>query len=127
MKYTLSITHLGQQELKPNWLQQFRAIFTKRYLNFWRFKTGWVWLLILPAVFVAVGLSLAATIITHHVNDNSREMSLQASAPSSNITLFWGEFADDVGVPFSLKVSGTYCTYVCFLRVQTVAPFAHLL
>ena len=95
---------LGMSELKPNWAQQFRAIFTKRYLNFWRFKTGWVWLLILPALFVAVGLSLAATIITHHVNDNFREMSLQVSAPSSNITLFWGEFVDHIGVPFSLKV-----------------------
>lgn len=76
------------------WLQQYRAMITKRCLNFIRFHVGVLWQLLLPLVFVILGLALAVTIRSHHHSDPTRVLMLRNSAPSENLTLFHAAFVN---------------------------------
>ena len=89
------------------WIQQYRAMVVKRYLNFIRFYIGILWQLLLPLLFIILGLVLAGTITTHYTSDPARELSLSLSAPSNNLTLFQANFADFL-LPFDYEVFHFY-------------------
>lgn len=86
------------------WLQQYRAMFIKRYINFKRFHMGVIWQLLLPLLFVVMGLVLGGTINSNYASDPRRALMLSNSAPSTNLTLFHALFVDSK-LPFSIEVS----------------------
>jgi ATP-binding cassette subfamily A (ABC1) protein 3 len=105
-------TFNSSQDIKLNtgiilWLQQFRAVFLKRFYNSLRFWVAIIWQFIIPMVFVLWGMILGKSNLSLNVDDPSRSLSLQDTALSSNITFFWADFggqssnmfnSEDVGV-----------------------------
>lgn len=88
------------------WLQQYKAMFLKRWYNFKRFLPALIWQLLLPLVFVILGLVLAAVIPASHDEDPLRKMSLDSSAPSETRTIFWSQHssANLSSIPFTMQV-----------------------
>ena len=80
------------QELKLR-LQQYKAMFIKRFFNYIRFRVGFVWQFLLPVLFVLLGLVLAVTIPAIYTDDIKRKITLTESAPSVNTELFWADFS----------------------------------
>ena len=104
-------------------MQQYKAMFIKRYINFKRFQVGLIWQILFPVVFVIMGLMLAAIINTAYEDDPKRAMTLPLSAPSNNMTLFFGRFIQSP-LPFNVEVSITInnisCNYILFSRTSQI-------
>ena len=98
----LSIPDLSDEAKK--WLQQYRAMFVKRFINFKRFRVGLFCQVVLPMLFVVVGLVVVSVIILVNDSDPPRSLNIRNSAPnSSNITFFLGQFGSKT-FPFTQEV-----------------------
>lgn len=93
-----------QSNFMSLWFQQYRAMFIKRWHNFKRFLPAFFWQLVLPMLFLILGLVLAVVLPTRYDNDPRRNMSLPLSAPSQTRKLFWADFSETDDLPFSMEV-----------------------
>ena len=98
------------------WMQQFCAMFLKRLYNSVRFVWGVIWQLILPVLFILLGLILAKTLPGRNSDDPKRLLSLTNSAPSNNLTLFWAQFIS--GTP-SLDLSVSTSDIICQVKKKS--------
>ena len=80
-------------------------MFLKRFYNSLRFFAAVITQLLLPLVFVLFALILAKTIPNANENDEPRELRLNNSALSSNVTLFWAELQNPSGFDIDFAVS----------------------
>lgn len=75
------------------WLQQFLAIFIKRFIHSVRFWVAIIWQLVIPMIFVLWGLLVAEFVPGTTSDPPNRLISVPNSAPSvENITFFWASF-----------------------------------
>ncbi len=87
------------------WLQQFVAMFMKRFRHSLRFWAAVVSQFVLPLIFVFLALVLAKTLPVPG-NDGSRELRIDNSALSSTINVFYADFTDGSSeVPVDFEVS----------------------
>ena len=99
--------------LAPNtgmqlWLQQFWAMFTKRFYNSMRFYAAVVSQIFFPILFVLCGMVLAVTGPGRDQDDPKRTLTLRNSALfGGNLSLFYAQFGEvNVGnISFILSVS----------------------
>lgn len=87
------------------WVQQFWAMFLKRFYNSVRFFGALFSQFILPMLFVLCALVLAVTLPGPNQDDPRRALLLENSALSDNITVFHIQFGDEVSNPFNFSVS----------------------
>ena len=80
-------------------------MFLKRFYNSIRFFAAVGTQLILPMIFVLVALILAETLPRQSKDDAPRELRLDNSASSNNITLFWAQLQDPSGFNINFSVS----------------------
>ena len=95
------------------WLQQFCAIFLKRLFNSLRFWSVVILQMIIPVIFVILGLLngyLATNVGTEDTQDPLRPLTLPDTAPSSNISLFWAQFGSPSSGAFNLQVRCNYAS-----------------
>ncbi|CAI8011243.1 Phospholipid-transporting ATPase ABCA1 [Geodia barretti] len=76
------------------WLQQFLAMFLKRFYNSLRFYVAVITQLILPLVFMLFALILIKIPNSALQDQPSRLLTLRHSALSHNVTTFWAQFGD---------------------------------
>ena len=76
------------------WVQQFRAMVVKRALNTFRHFGIIVSQLVLPVVFVLLGLVFLKTLPSRLANDPPRPLTLKESSPYTGIKMFYGDFGD---------------------------------
>ena len=76
------------------WVQQFWAMVVKRALNTFRHFGIIVSQLILPMVFVLLGLVFLKTLPSRLANDPPRPLTLKESSPYTGIKMFYGDFGD---------------------------------
>ena len=95
-----------------HWFQQFCAIFLKGVYNSFRSYIALLSQLVLPFLFVLIGLILAKTTPSTIEDDPKRSIELRTSAVSTNnLTLFFAQFGDlpldlsDLSSTFSFDVS----------------------
>ena len=101
----LSIPDLSDEAKK--WLQQYRAMFVKRFINFKHFRVGLFCQVVLPMLFVVIGLVVVSVIVLVNDSDPPRSLNIRNSAPnSSNITFFLGQFGSKT-FPFTQEVMFT--------------------
>lgn len=86
-------------------MQQFWAMFLKRFHNSLRFFGAWFSQLIIPIAFVLVGLLLTLVIAIPNQDDPKRALHLDNSALSNNITIFYAQFGDEANRPLDFTVS----------------------
>ena len=89
------------------WLQQFRAIFVKRFYNSVRFWSAIVCQFLMPLIFTILALLmgyLVTSLGSEQNQDPLRTLSLQDTAPSKNISLFWAQFGSPPPNSFQLDV-----------------------
>ncbi len=117
--HTHTHTNIAPNSGLTLWVQQFCAMFLKRFYNSLRFWTALISQLFLPLVFVLLALVLAVTLPDPSDNDPSRDLILQDSALSNRIYLFHADFTDNTSGPIdsavSLKIVLCVCVYVCVL------------
>ena len=105
------------------WLQQFWAMFLKRFYNSLRYYVAIITQLILPLVFMFLALVLIK-IPNNTLGDQPRRLlTLHNSALSRNITAFWAQFGDPPP-HLNFSVSFTYmylCTHMHFYAVLTMS------
>ena len=94
------------------WIQQFWAMFLKRFYNSLRFFGAVFSQFLLPMLFVLFALVLAVTIPNPNQDDPRRALLLENSALSSNVTVFYVEFADEQNSPLNFSVSQIH-TIIC--------------
>ena len=90
------------------WLQQFCAIFLKRFYNSVRFWSAVICQFVLPLIFTILALLMGYLVNTLGSEENQdplRTLSLQDTAPSKNISLFWAQFGSGPPNSFQLDVS----------------------
>ena len=79
------------------WFQQFYAMFLKKFYNSLRFWQAAITQLILPLLFILLGLVLVKTLPNDNENDPPRAMNVQNSAiDADNRIFFYAVFGDDV-------------------------------
>lgn len=76
------------------WLQQFVAMFMKRFYNSLRFYIAVLTQLVLPLIFILLGLILIKIPNTGLGDEPRRLLTLHNSALSRNVTAFWAQFGD---------------------------------
>ncbi|XP_019857855.1 PREDICTED: ATP-binding cassette sub-family A member 3-like [Amphimedon queenslandica] len=76
------------------WVQQFAAMFLKRFYHSIRFWQAVIWQLVIPLIFVLFGLIVAKVVpkVATRATSPSRVLSIDNSAPSNNVSLFWASF-----------------------------------
>ena len=89
------------------WIQQFRAVFIKRLRNSFRNWLAVIWQLILPITFILLALVLVEVSPTGESNDPKRALTLENSALTNNVTIFWAQF-DNGTSTVDLSVSSKY-------------------
>ena len=99
------------------WVQQFWAIFLKRFYNSLRFWSGIIWQLIIPLLFTLLALVLGATVPGKNSDDPKRVLSIPNSGSSGNNTIFWASFADssaasNLDLNVSVSTSCVGCRYI---------------
>ena len=94
------------------WVQQFWAMFLKRFYNSVRFFGALFSQFLLPMLFVLFALVLAVTIPGPNQDDPRRALLLENSALSDNITVFYVEFGNEVNSPLNFSVS-QICNPMC--------------
>lgn len=101
------------------WLQQFVAMFLKRFYNSLRFYIAAITQLVLPLIFILLALILIKIPNPDFGERPSRLLTLKKSALSRNVTIFWAQFGD---TPANFNLSVQYnmdsfiYTYMCFAR-----------
>ena len=87
------------------WLQQFAAMFLKRFYNSLRFYGALVSQLILPLLFVIFGLAVAVSVPSNQIDDQPRELRIDNSGLSPGVAkVFFAQFGDPAG-PLNFSVS----------------------
>ena len=76
------------------WFQQFVAMFMKRFYNSLRFYIAVFTQLLLPLVFILLGLILIKIPASQFGDAPRRELTLHKSAMSRNVTAFWAQFGE---------------------------------
>ena len=76
------------------WLQQFVAMFLKRFYNSLRFYMAVITQLVLPLIFILLALTLIKIPDPNLGDQPSRLLTLKNSALSRNITTFWAQFGE---------------------------------
>ena len=97
--------------LEPNtgavlWVQQFYAMFLKRFYNTLRFYGALVSQLVLPLLFVLFGLLVAVTVPNNQVDDAPRSLFLNNSGQIRDVTVFYAQFGGDLNLSVSGHVAG---------------------
>ena len=117
--YMYIIYHLGTMMSQSSsvlntgfilWVQQFAAMFLKRFFHSIRFWQAIIWQLVIPLIFVLFGLIVAKVVPkldTRVTSTPSRVLSIDNSAPSNNVSLFWASFDPSL----SFTVSASYVEY----------------
>ena len=82
-------------------------MFLKRFYNSLRFFAAVFTQLLMPMLFVLLALILAKTLPNPNEDDAPRELRLDNSALSSNITLFYAQLQNPTG--FNLDFSVSLC------------------
>lgn len=77
------------------WLQQFWAIIVKRFHNSHRNWSAVIWQLVLPIIFILFALIIAVTVPSSNSDDPKRVLTLENSASSNNVTVFWAHFGNE--------------------------------
>ena len=103
------------------WFQQFYAIVIKRFFNSLRNWSTLIWQLVLPLLFILLALILAVTVPSGSAPDPKRVLTLENSAASDNITVFWAQF-DEGPNSIDLSVSSQQS----FLLIATSNPQVHI-
>jgi len=85
------------------WIQQFWAMFLKRFYNSLRFFGAVFSQFLLPMLFVLFALVLAVTIPNPNQDDPRRALLLENSALSDNITVFYAQFGDEGNSPLDFS------------------------
>ena len=80
-------------------------MFLKRFYNSIRFFAAVLTQLILPMISVLAALILAETLPRQNADDAPRELRLDNSASSNNITLFWAQLQNPSGFNINFSVS----------------------
>ena len=99
------------------WIQQFYAMFVKRFYNSIRFWASVIWQLIIPLFFVLWGLILGKTIPGINSDSPSRVLTLENSALSENITFFYAQFGSGYPIVFDVS-SKMFLSLVLSLTVS---------
>ena len=89
------------------WLQQFVAMFLKRFYNSLRFYIAVITQLVLPLIFILLALILIKIPNPNLGDQPSRLLTLENSALSRNVTTFWAQFGD-TPANFDLEVRKLY-------------------
>ena len=76
------------------WLQQFVAMFLKRFYNSLRFYIAVITQLVLPLIFILLALILIKIPNPNLGDQPPRSLTLKNSALSRNVTTFWAQFGD---------------------------------
>jgi len=83
------------------WFQQFYAMFLKRLYNSLRFYIAAITQLLIPMIFILLALIFVKMPDPFIGDDPKRELRLDNSALSKNVTTFWAAF----GVPSNNDLS----------------------
>ena len=90
------------------WLQQFVAMFLKRFYNSLRYYNAIITQLIIPLIFIILAL-LIVKIPPRARDSPKRALTLSRSALSDRVEVFWAHFGD-LSTEFSFEVStGVKC------------------
>ena len=120
--YCHIFTYLDYSNEVKKWLQQYRAMFIKRYINFKRFRVGLFCQVVLPMLFVVIGLVVVAVVALPDDLDPPRSLDIKTSSPNSmNITLFFGQFGGKE-FPFIPEVCACICVISSSLPHRILIP-----
>ena len=86
------------------WLQQFLAMFLKRFYNSLRYYVAVITQLILPLIFLILALLIVKIPSVKPRDDPRRVLTLSHSSLSDTAEVFWVQFGD-IPPAFSLQVS----------------------
>ena len=109
------------------WLQQFLAMFLKRFYNSLRYYIAVFTQLVLPLIFILYALILIK--IPPPIRDAPRrELTLRKSALSNNVTAFWAQFGDPPpNFDFAVRINAPTLHACKHVHVRTyVCLFGHV-
>ena len=99
---------IGFSHATRKWLQQYRAVFTKRAIHFKRFYIGAVCQL-LPLFIIICSLVICETLVSQYDNEDSLHLTLETTSLTDNRTIFHAEFINQ-SLPLEVETKH----YACF-------------